>query len=107
MGHSLRWLAAPALALILSSGVTYTPTTTAQCIGLQTGSEYCVGESAWGGGAADDKALMGDESQFSHTAPQTPFEANEYNGYSPGTYPYYGSGGERLLYSDNEYCFPC
>ena len=105
--HPLRWLAAPALALVLSSGLTYTPTASAQCIGLQTGSEYCVGEAAHLGPGADDAALAGDTSDFVFTAPQTPYEANEYNGYSPSTFPYYGNGGERLLYSDNEYCFPC
>jgi len=105
--HPLRWLAVPALALALSSGLTYTPTASAQCLGLQTGSEYCVGESAHLGPAADDAALAGDTSQFVFTAPETPFEANRYNGYSPATYPYYGEAGFRPLYSDNEYCFPC
>ena len=105
--HLLRWLAVPALALVLSSGLAHTPTASAQCIGLQTGSEYCVGESAWGGGAADDKALAGDTSQFALTAPETAFDANRFNGYSPATYPYYGDGGYLSLYSDNEYCFPC
>ena len=103
----LRWLAIPALALVLTSGLTFAPTASAQCIGLQTGSEHCIGQSAWGGGAADDALLAGDTSPFVHTAPETPFEANRYNGYSPATYPYYGHGGYRSLYSDNEHCFPC
>jgi hypothetical protein len=103
----LHWFAVPALSLVLASGLTFAPTASAQCIGLQTGSEYCVGESAHLGPVADDAILAGDTSQFVFTAPETTFEATRYNGYSPSTWPYYGEAGHVYRYSDNEYCFPC
>ena len=44
----LRFVAIPALGLALLVGVSTrsTPTASAECIGLQSGSEYCVGEVA-------------------------------------------------------------
>ena len=102
---SIRFVAIPAVGLALLVGVSSrAPEARAECIGLQSGSEYCVGEVARN---SEDVVHTYEPGTFTTEAPQSPYDSNRFNGYSDATYPYYGESGYLATYSDNTHCFPC